>query len=251
MWIILAGLITNIVITKILFKLETLVTLKDLTMSDHILGWFFLDHIPELYVNSGIKYFLINYDVRRLLTDCLIIVRNIFTISYLNTITQYILLSISYLYIQYLLILEIKFINVKKDFLSLTNISILINFLILNHIFSELCTFSLKFFSLPFLYIREILININFLVYFFIYIFLLLKVVFRKYFFVKSISFLFQIFINIYLIYTFFFLETLITNNFLKELCLKILILYNFLSIKLYVYIKQCLLLINYVIKNV
>ena len=240
MWIILAGFITNIIITKILFKLETLITLKDLTMSDHILGWFFLDHMPELYINSGIKYFLINYDVRRLVTNCLIIIKNIFNLSYLNTLTQYILLSITYLYIQYVFILEYKFINVKKDLLRLTNISILINFFILNRIFFELCTFSLKFFSIPILFFVEFLTNIPFLIYFYIYIFLLLKVFFGKYFFFKSIAFLFQIFLNIYLIYNFFFLETAITNNFLKELCLKILILYNFLSIKLYVYIKQC-----------
>jgi hypothetical protein len=240
MWIILAGFATNIIITKILVKLETLVTLKDLTMSDHILGWFFLDHIPELYINSGIKYFLIDYNVRRLLTNCLIIIKNIFNLSYLNTITQYILLSTTYLYIQYLFILEFKFINVKKDLISLTNISILINFFILNRIFLELCTFSLNFFLIPILFVGEVLTNITFLVYFYIYIFLLLKVFFGKYFFVKSIAFLFQIFLNIYLIYNFFFLEATITNNFLKELCLKILILYNFLLIKLYAYIKQC-----------
>ena len=233
MWIIIAGLIINKVITEITIKIEYFYNLNNLNISEHIWGWFFLDHIPELYINSAIKYFLINYDLRRLITNCLIIVKNIFSISYLITITQYLLLIALYVYIHYLLILQFKYFKDKNSLTFLNILYSLIYLFILNNIFFELYTYSLSFFLIPILLLFEILININFLVYYFIYIFILFKSIFGKYFFIKTIFFFFQILTNIYLFFIIFFNETLITNNFLNELCLKILILYNFLLLKL------------------
>jgi len=229
MLIIIAGLIINEVITEIKIKIENTFSLAELNVSDHVWGWFFLDHIPELYVNSPVKYFLINYDMRRLIVDCLIISRNILSLSYQITVIQYILLITLFIYIYYLLVLHIK------SFENIYNITykkssyIFSYFLILNKLFFELCTYSLDFFLIPFLFIYEFLISVDFLVYFYLYIFLLLKVFFGRYFFAKVVFSFFQIILNIYLIYTIFFQETLITNNFLSELCLKFLILYHFL----------------------
>lgn len=233
MWIIIAGLIINKVITEITIKIEYFYNLNNLNISEHIWGWFFLDHIPELYINSAVKYFLINYDLRRLITNCLIIVKNIFSLSYLITITQYLLLIALYVYIHYLLILQFKYFKNKSRLTFLNILYSLIYLFILNKIFFELYTYSLSFFLIPILLLFEILININFLVYYFIYIFILFKSIFGKYFFIKTIFFFSQILINIYLFFIIFFHETLITNNFLNELCLKILILYNFLLLKL------------------
>jgi len=233
MWIIIAGLIINKVITEITIKIEYFYNLNNLNISEHIWGWFFLDHIPELYINSAIKYFLINYDLRRLITNCLIIVKNIFSLSYLITITQYLLLIALYVYIHYLLILQFKYFKSKNRLTFLNILYSLMYLLILNNIFFELYTYSLNFFLIPILLLFEILININFLVYYFIYIFILFKSIFGKYFFIKTNFFFSQILINIYLFFIIFFHETLLTNNFLNELCLKILILYNFLLLKL------------------
>jgi len=233
MWITIAGLIINKIINEITIKIEYSYSLADLNISDHIWGWFFLDHIPELYVNSAIKYFLINYDMRRLITDCLIIVKNIFSLSYLITITQYLLLTTLYVYIHYLLILQIQYFKNKNSITFLNILYIIIYLFILNNLFFELYTYSLSFFLIPILLIFEILINVDFLVYFYLYIFLLLKVIFSKYFFLKIILLFFQLILNMYLIFYIFFHETLITNNFLNELCLKFLILYTFLLLKL------------------
>jgi len=239
MWIIIVGLIINKIVTEIIVKIEYLYNLSNLNVPDHIWGWFFLDHIPELYVNSATKYFLINYNLRRLLTNCLIILKNIFNLSYLITITQYLLLLALYVYIHYLIILEFKYLKKKDNITFLNCFYILVHLIILNNIFFELCTYSLNFFLIPVLFISDALFNINFLVYYFLYMFILVKSIFGRYFFIKLNFIFFQIIINIYLLYTYIFYETLITNNFLNELCLKSLILFNFLLLKLLCFINN------------
>ena len=53
MWIVLAGLLVNKIITEIITKIEKLNSLDHLNISEHVWGWFFLEHVPELYLNSA------------------------------------------------------------------------------------------------------------------------------------------------------------------------------------------------------
>ena len=229
MWVLIAGNLLCLFISTLLYKILNIKTLKFLYSTEKILGWFLVEFIPETYCNSSVKLFLINEEFRQLITNFLLVFKNIISLSYLITSVEYINLVITELFLMFLLMLHINFLlnNVKKVkkkgifyFLIIIGLTI--------KLFINLKTYSLKFFSIPFLFALNYLVNglliqnsSLFVVLIFIY-----YITYKNYMYYKINGFFLQICIIVFLIYFLFNIEILCNNNFLNELCLKQLYLY-------------------------
>ena len=109
MWALIAGTIMNSIIDNITYKILIFQNLSNLTVTEKIVGWFLIDHVPKTYYYTSVKFFLINEEFRRLITNILIIIRNISTWSYLITFIEFFNLLFIEIYLSYLLILQFKF----------------------------------------------------------------------------------------------------------------------------------------------
>ena len=116
MWVLIAGNLLCLFISTLLYKILNIKTLKFLYSTEKILGWFLVEFIPETYCNSSVKLFLINEEFRQLITNFLLVFKNIISLSYLITSVEYINLVITELFLMFLLMLHINFLlnNVKK-----------------------------------------------------------------------------------------------------------------------------------------
>lgn len=225
MWALIAGTIMNSIIDNITYKILIFQNLTNLTVTEKIVGWFLIDHVPKTYYYPSVKYFIINEEFRRLITNILIVFRNIFTLSYVITFTEFFNLLFIEIYLSYFLILHFKFLIFFQT-KNKNNSKILFFFflcLIKNH---ELLTkYSLNFILIPFLFIYEYIIK--FLIKHYVFCIIIIyflrknKIICYKFYFYCT-YFIILVYYNHYL----FNFEILNNNNFLNEFCLKFMGIY-------------------------
>ena len=240
MWILIAGNLMCFFISTLIYKILMIQNLTFLQSNEKIIGWFLIAYIPETYCNLSVKFFLINEEFRQLITNCLLVSKNILSLSYLITSVEFINLTFTVLFISFLLILHLKYLSdknilpntlQKNDFVHFTILfSLNINFFLI------LKTYSIKFFSIPFLLISNYFIcdislkNIT-LVFSLVTIYYLL---YTKYNYYRIIIFFLQFCLFIILNYYLFKFEIISNNNFINEFCLKQLYFYTFITSSIY-----------------
>ena len=80
MWVLIAGTIMNSIINNITYKILIFQNISNLTVTEKLIGWFLIDHVPKTYSYTSVKFFLINEEFRKLITNILIIIKNILII---------------------------------------------------------------------------------------------------------------------------------------------------------------------------
>ena len=238
MWILIAGNLMCIFISTLIYKISIINNLTFLYSNEKIIGWFLIGYIPETYYNLSVKFFLINNEFRQLITNFLLLIKNILSLSYLITFIEFINLILTELFLIFLLFLNIKFLiqNFKHNSktLNIKNIFFFtIIFLLFLNFLNHLKIYSLKFFSIPVLFILNYFFNYTLLQYLLILILLtyILYRLYTLYIYYKTLLLLFQFYIVIFLIYYVYIFEIKYTNNFLNENFLKFLYLYVYLFI--------------------
>nr|YP_010047253.1 hypothetical protein J6725_mgp20 [Eucampia zodiacus]QPJ79914.1 hypothetical protein [Eucampia zodiacus] len=237
MWILIAGNLMCIFISTLIYKISIINNLTFLYSNEKIIGWFLIGYIPETYYNLSVKFFLINNEFRQLITNFLLVIKNVLSLSYLITFVEFINLILTELFLIFLLFLHIKFlmqnfnnlkIKNKKNIFFFTTI-----FLFFLTFLNDLKTYSFKFFSIPVLFILNYFFNYIILQYFLIVILLtyLFSILYTKYRYYKTLFLFFQFYIVIFLTYYIHTFEIEYTNNFLNENFLKLLYLYVYLFI--------------------
>ena len=115
MWYLIAGKLMSVVSYFVFYKVALDPT--DLNLLDRLFGWFFFEHVFEEYAITAGKFFLINEDFRTLITNVLIVIRNILILSHFLTLTEFLLTISVLLLLTYFLFyfLKINKIGGKKN----------------------------------------------------------------------------------------------------------------------------------------
>merc|ERR1712127_127917 len=99
--------------------------------NEKIIGWFLIGYIPETYYNLSVKFFLINNEFRQLITNFVLVIKNVLSLSYLITFVEFINLILTALFLIFLLFLNTRFIYIKLLF-QLYNTTVFYNCNIIN-----------------------------------------------------------------------------------------------------------------------
>ena len=123
---------------------------------------------------------------------------------------------------------RITIVTLARYWIGLHNHQFLIIIGLTIKFFINLKTYSLKFFSIPFLFALTYLVN-GLLIQnssLFVFLIFIYYITYKKYMYYKINGFFFQICTIVFLTYFLFNIEIVCNNNFLNELCLKQLYLY-------------------------
>ena len=82
MWVFFIGKLFWIIIVYLLSKIELYLQGNELSVSERILGWFFLEYLSEYYNETIENCFLTKFELRFLLSNFFIVFRNLFLYSY-------------------------------------------------------------------------------------------------------------------------------------------------------------------------
>lgn len=253
MWYLVAGKLMCLIIYFIFSK--AFVHTNDLSIIDRLIGWFFVEHLFEEYNLIAGKFFLINIDFRTLLKNVIIIFRNVFFLSHLVTLTEFLLTVSILILITYFLIyfLKLKRVNANaRDVFILGYYAVIIYLLLLKTFFS-FDLFDIFFIFKPITVILFFCSCLFIVIKFYLFYFTLfiLNITIR-YCFVVFIKTIFYVLIFFYL--NIIFLEFLsvtleLSNNVIQEFLVKSLIVYAYIYY-LFKTIYKCQQLINFVEKK-
>ena len=231
MWVLIAGNLMSMFVSTMTCKLLIEQDVINLSTIEKLMGWFLISHIPETYTKTAMKFFIINEEFRNLITNFLLVFRNIFTLSYSITSVEFFHLMSIEIYLFILLALHLNFLSNKKDsrdFLKRKDtLYASILFMISLRILFLMNQYSSKFFSIPFLVMSQCLIHFisNYFIWLLLIIFIynLLEKNYLKY---KIKLYFIQFIFIIYFSFDVVLSEIISNNNFINELCIKALYFY-------------------------
>lgn len=193
---------------------------ESLQITESFLGWFLLEHVFEEYHVTPGKLFLINMDFKNLITNVMLIIRNLFFIAQFFTPTEFLLIHI----------ILIIFVIIYKKKLKSTTFKFVLLFIYINTLNSFLFINIYNILSLLYYICGLYLVNICFFFYFILVYFLIFYKV-GNYFCLKISLIKIFIYTVISLIFLYLWVFDLtvfisINENFMQEFVMKYLILY-------------------------
>ena len=235
-WSLIAGKLMSFMFQFLLIKLFKDFSFSNFNAIEKSISWFLVEHISDHYSLTSGKFFMINEDFRRLITNFFKIVRDLIYWSHIITITELFTLVFSVCCLIYLsfvnfysefnakkytlrnfmyclfistLIFKIYFRYTKFDvFFVLRPLGIGFDCLcVVFYIYSScfvLCTYVLYYNST-----RSLILHIKYLI-------------------VKSYFYFVYFCIIIYSVYSILFFENATSNNFIQELILKAIFVYTY-----------------------
>ena len=205
----------------------------DLNLLDRLFGWFFFEHVFEEYAITAGKFFLINEDFRTLITNVLIVIRNILILSHFLTLTEFLLTISVLLLLTYFLFyfLKINKIGGKKN-----EVGILIYYTFVIYILLIKTFVSFDLFDIYFIFKPISALVVTFFVPL-IFFWLCLKRYYKasrsnkslksQVFLVKTILYLLCLLIIGLIFINSLSTTNFLSNNFLQEFLIKIVIIYT------------------------
>ena len=228
----------SFIIKFLLIKLFEDFCFNNFNILEKSVSWFLVEHVFEQYNLTSGKFFIINEDFRRLITNFLKIVRDLTYWPYVITITEFFSLIFTVCYLVYLGVIDFysklstKVKYTFKDFVYYLFISAFIA-----EIHYRYTKFDVLFVLRP-LGIWFDCVCVLFYVY--LFCFILYNYVFYynsnfstqlyiKYPVIKSYFYLMCLFSTLYSVYFISFFENATSNNFIQELALNIIFVYTYI----------------------
>ena len=225
MWYLISGYILSSVVFILISKLFLNFSVFNLELNEKIIGWFLIDHIFEEYKFTSGKFFLINEDYRSLITNIVILTRNLCFFAQLFNPIEFITINI--------LLIIVFFFVTSQHWGHRVKLFVFVSYIFLSQTFLIVNTYLLvQLFKV--IGVNAVLI---FIYYFYIYLISLLLIYNCSNNLAKQISFALLIKILIYfffmcvgfsVLFLFLFMNCSSVNNFFLEFFLKLLIPYTY-----------------------
>lgn len=226
MWYLISGYILSSVVFILISKLFLNFSVLNLELNEKIIGWFLIDHIFEEYAFTSGKFFLINEDYRSLITNIIILIRNLCFFAQLFSPIEFITINIL-LIIIFFLVTSRHWKHRVKLFVFVSYIFLLQTFLIVNtylliHLFNLIVINAILIFSYYFyIYLISLLLIYN-----------CSKDSAKQIYFVliiKILVYFVVMFVGLLILFLVLFINCDSVNNFFLEFFLKLLIPYTYI----------------------
>lgn len=235
-WSLIAGKSMGFMFQFLLIKLFKDFSFSNFNALEKSISWFLVEHVFDHYNLTSGKFFMINEDFRRLITNFFKIVRDLIYWSHIITITELFTLVFSVCCLIYLSFVNFySEFNVKKYTLRNFMYCLFISTLMFK-IYFRYTKFDVFFVLRP-LGIWFDCVCVVFCVYLFclvLYTYVLYYnantslILHIKYLIVKSYFYFVYFCITLYSAYSVLFLENAASNNFIQELILKFIFVYTY-----------------------
>jgi hypothetical protein len=241
-WCLIAGKLMSLMFQFLLIKLFKDFSFSNFNALEKSISWFLVEHVFEHYRLTSGKFFMINEDFRRLITNFFKIVRDLIYWSHIITINELFTLVFSVCCLIYL-----SFVNFYSEFN--TNKYTFRNFMYCLFIVTLMFKIYFRYTKFDVLFVLRplgiwfdcvcilfcayllCLVLYNYVLY---YNSTTLLRLYIKYLIVKSYFYFACFCIILYSVYLTLFFENTASNNFIQELTLKIVFVYTYLYYSLH-----------------